>query len=443
MNQKFLRSALIAFAVIFSFSSCNDQTEVEDFSAVSLKSAPVQVNGTFSFLTYNVAGLWDPVTPANPSVNTIQISPKLNGYDIVCVQEDWNYHSDLIAHVNHSYLSSHSGSMGIGDGLNRMSVFPFSSHNRTAWNSCYGYTSNGNDCLTPKGYSFARHEISPGIFLDVYNVHADAGVDSGDVNARISQFQQIISSINSWSVGNAVIVAGDFNSHFIAAGEVRQFLDQGFLDAEIEIEHGGNYPAVGQWVGETIDKIMYKSSPSLQLTVTGYSNEKNNFLDGNGNDLSDHHPRLATFSYTGTANGGPTVSLKTWKNTYLQAEWNGGGNVWSDPSAIGPWEKFKMLNLDADPNTIKSGDIVYIQTGGGQYFTGHPGGDLKGDAQARLDWEKFTLINHTDPTGHIENGDVISLKSFHNMYVVAESNRDANANRTAIGAWEQFTVVIH
>ena len=68
-------------------------------------------------LTYNVAGLPEPFSGSEPDVNTVLISPLLNDYELVLVQEDWIdpvppvpgidfHHDDLISQVDHPYLST-------------------------------------------------------------------------------------------------------------------------------------------------------------------------------------------------------------------------------------------------------------------------------------------------------------------------------------------------
>ncbi len=47
------------------------------------------------------------------------------GYDIVNVQEDFNYHAALYADDHHPYRTATSGGAGFGDGLNTLSDHPF------------------------------------------------------------------------------------------------------------------------------------------------------------------------------------------------------------------------------------------------------------------------------------------------------------------------------
>ncbi|MDM7988483.1 MAG: hypothetical protein QUS13_14230, partial [Smithella sp.] len=49
-----------------------------------------RVSGSFTTLTYNIAGLLEPFSGSNPSVYTPVISCLIRDYDIVQVQEDFN-----------------------------------------------------------------------------------------------------------------------------------------------------------------------------------------------------------------------------------------------------------------------------------------------------------------------------------------------------------------
>ena len=175
-------------------------------------AAPARA-GSFSVLTYNVAGLPEGLSGSNPSVNIPLISPLLNDYDLVNVQEDFAYHAQLVSQATHPYQSVPGPTQGsYGDGLSRFSVFPFTDHTRIQWTDCFGTLSNGSDCLTPKGFSAARHELAPGAFVDVYNFHADAANDAGSIAARQSNLRQLADYIVANSAGNAVLVMGDSNS---------------------------------------------------------------------------------------------------------------------------------------------------------------------------------------------------------------------------------------
>ena len=268
--------------------------------------------GTLSVLTYNVAGLPEGISGSHPAVNTIQISPLLNPFDLVVVQEDFFYHTELVTHVTHPYLSPPDPmDDSIGDGLNTLSRSPFApaSLTRITWNDCFGIVTNGADCLTTKGFSFARHEIEPGVFLDVYDWHADAGRDPGSNAARQGNLRQLYAYIQQNSAGNAVLVAGDTNSRYTDQFDILpEMLAAASLgDVWIELVRGGSVPALGAALQscapatgpdcEVVDKILYRSSADLVLTPTAYHVYDDVFLDANGAPLSDHFPVWALFDY--------------------------------------------------------------------------------------------------------------------------------------------------
>jgi hypothetical protein len=275
--------------------------------------------GSFSVITYNVAGLPAILSGSKPDVNTIQISPLLEPYDLVLVQEDFIYHRDLIAHVTHPHRSVPDQSarppltFGLGDGLNTLSRSPFSGFQRITWIDCFGgFDGFGADCLTPKGISFARHELEPGVFLDVYNLHADAGSDEDSLAARRSNLSQLADVIEMLSAGNAVLVAGDFNSRYTREGDILpELLAAAQLsDAWIELARGGSVPPVGPSLSdgcdsdpsgpacERVDKILYRSSAALRLEPVALDVPTEIFQDAVGDPLSDHDPVTAIFRYT-------------------------------------------------------------------------------------------------------------------------------------------------
>lgn len=293
--------------------------------------------GILSVLTYNVAGL--PMVLPNPPffgpdaervAATSQISPLLNDYDLVLVQEDFSYHDVLVSQVTHPHVSQKDTApgpfaLGLGDGLNTLSRSPFSDFTRITWNDCVGldFTNVGgdNDCLTNKGISFARHELEPGIFLDVYNWHADAGSDDANLEARRSNVRQLYEDIETNSAGNTVLVLGDTNSRYTRDGDIipQMLLEANLTDVWLELVRGVP-PDTGPFLTdgcatapdgpdcELIDKIFYRNGSRLQLTPLSYS-VPGGFVDVNGDPLSDHLPLSAVFSFTAVPEPGTTWLL--------------------------------------------------------------------------------------------------------------------------------------
>jgi len=133
------------------------------------------------------------------------------------------------------------------------------------------------------------------------------------------------------------------------------------------------------------------------------------------------------------------ISLKTFDNKYVVAEGNGGGDVNANRTAVGPWEKFTLVNHDTS-TCINDGDQVYLRTGSGHYFRAtYPNGYLDARAGAKNAWERFTFKNLTDNVGCLEDGDRIALKSSHGGWINA-GNGDANAQLAKLSFPGKFTL---
>ncbi|MFF3848920.1 jacalin-like lectin [Streptomyces sp. NPDC002328] len=271
-------------------------------AAVSASAA----TGTFNVLTYNVAGLPEGLSSGNPATNTPLISPRLAAYDIVNVQEDFNYHAALYAGDNHPYRTATSGGAGFGDGLNTLSDYPFEDFERVRWTAC-----TGTNCLTPKGFTLARVRLAEGVHLDLYNVHTNADATDDALAARRANVEQLSDFIQANSSGNAVIVMGDTNTRYTRTGDnIRTLVaENGLTDAWVQHAKGGAPPAQGADAlvcpttappngCEVVDKVFYRGSKLLSLSATRYNNEWASFLDSAGANLSDHFPHTVDFSYT-------------------------------------------------------------------------------------------------------------------------------------------------
>lgn len=263
--------------------------------------------GRFTTLTYNVAGLPQALSSAagDRSAATKLISCYVKTFDIVHVQEDFNYHADLYNSCDdHPYRSPTSGGAAIGSGLNTLSRFAYDDWDRVSWGHC-----NGVDCLTPKGFTLARTRLAEGVYVDVYNLHAQAQTASADLTARRQDIQQLLTYIEAESAGNAVIVMGDTNTRYTRDGDnMWEFLRHGFTDAWVKNQRGGSVPAISPNAltcdpavtspsCEIVDKIVYRNGAHLTLNATGYS-VQTDAKDANGVELSDHRPVAVNWSYT-------------------------------------------------------------------------------------------------------------------------------------------------
>ncbi len=281
-------------------------------TAGAAEPSPVDAGGTFEVLTYNVAGLPEILSsaPTERKSATTEIGRRLGPYDIVQVQEDFNYHAYLYAADIHPYRTPTSGGAGIGSGLNTLSGHPYDTDDfeRVKWDDC---SLGSGDCLTPKGFTFMRIRLAEGVYVDFYNLHADAGSESGDLTARAANLAQLTSFIRTHSTGNAVVVAGDTNTRYTRTGDmIAEFAAaNGLADPWVDLVRGGEAPVKGSAAltcdetavtddCEVVDKVLYRSDKLVSLTAASYGNDHAAFQTPEGLMLSDHYPISVGFTWT-------------------------------------------------------------------------------------------------------------------------------------------------
>lgn len=282
---------------------------------VTLEGCPAVVSGDFLALSYNVAGLPEGISGSNPSVNTPLIAPLLNGYDLVLMQETWKtpdpnplaptrvYHEILEAGSLHPFKSASAPlplgtdpfrpSAFVSDGLNTFSRFPFGPMIRQPWALCHN---SAADCLALKGFSMARTTFAPGVVVDVYDLHMEAGGDPEDDAIRDADVTQLSNFIQANSAGRPVIVGGDFNLHTDSEPDGTQFnrllSETGLVDVCAALA----CPSPGR-----IDKFLFRSSDRVTLAPQSWHFETEVFERFDGQPLSDHDALAVRFGWTVTA----------------------------------------------------------------------------------------------------------------------------------------------
>lgn len=280
-----------------------------------------QTTGTFNVLSYNVAGLPAILSSSDPTQNTAYISCLIRGYDVVHVQEDFNYHATLYDSCdNHLYRSPTSGGVPFGSGLNQLSNFSYSDFDRITW-----LNRVGPDALTPKGFTMARTWIAPGVAVDFYNLHAQAGqstvggassFDETALASSRSDISQLLAYIAANSAGNAVLIFGDTNARYTRNGQnIRDILAAGFHDVWIDTVRGGVVPDLGASSltnctatyavpdCEIVDKVFYRNNAYVNLTPMAYILDTAKFTNPDtGLPLSDHPPLEVKWQISTAAN---------------------------------------------------------------------------------------------------------------------------------------------
>jgi hypothetical protein len=325
-------------------------------SAVPASARPPARTGSFTALSYNVAGLPEALSGSEPATNSPLISPLLNDYDLVLLQEDWvdalaqhgarpagtesvprtGYHDLVVGAALHPYRSEPmssppppvhtaarlpAGPALTGDGLNHLSGLPVDEVHRVMWEACHGelhvtavetvlgeagiddptgddIDGGSADCGAQKGFSVTTLELAPGVTADVYNLHADAGGHANDVEARQRNFAQLASFIADHSRGRAVILGGDTNLRTGPGarddGTWTTFLrGTGLTDVCEAVDCGAD-------AGE-IDKFAFRSGGGVELVPQSHDFEREKFVRDDGEALSDHDALAVRFRWIASA----------------------------------------------------------------------------------------------------------------------------------------------
>ena len=282
--MKGARALLVGLALLAGCASDPEQASAPASPAPESAGPPEPLQGEFDVLTYNVAGLPGPVARTDPERCMPLISPKLAPYDLVLVQEDFVYHQELRAQVPHAFLSEPGDNAGalVNDGLNRYSSFAFDALERVRWVECHGFRDHASDCLATKGFSRAAHELAPGVSVQVYNHHAEAGGSDADEAAWEAGFRQLAEHILGLGEDVPLLVAGDMNLH----GD--QALDLAVLD-ELYARTGlrDACSELGCSDPRRIDRVLLRSSSRVRLEPLAWWLPPD-FVDEQGGRLSDH-----------------------------------------------------------------------------------------------------------------------------------------------------------
>lgn len=338
-----------------------------------ISSASAQEKEQFSIATLNVDGLPKKILVFNVNADgpgdagSARIGKYLmkKGYDLMLLQEDFNYHYVMVPFLEDDYgMDEWTGDVDVVghnidflhlqnhrfpcDGLmafwkNDLTVAPAQ---RTAWNQSFGKFSHANDEMVTKG--FRRYEVTlrNGDCIVVYNMHMDAS-DDYDVNisndtkdkeARMAQWMQLKEDILTQFDNRPIIVVGDMNSLYKRDDVKKQFIDAieetglaTVRDVYVELKCEGNYPAyeadaqvtdenIEGLDGETLDKILYINPVNgMSVQPLSFNIDKDGYMY-DGKPLGDHYPVSAVFEIMSR-----TVGIETLEYTEQGSELRGDG----------------------------------------------------------------------------------------------------------------------
>lgn len=320
---KIFISSLLVFIFMFGIGTAAFAQDESDQPAES----------TLSVISANVAGLPIPsflddegkVVPQTQKI----LGQLLNesGVDIVCVQEDFQYHTILSNQMtNYPYKNFTYGGVPVGDGVNFFSKYPIYNVEHIAWKEFNGILEDANDGLTPKGFVKCTVDYN-GILIDLYNIHADANGADDDISAKRAQYEQLGKYIDENSGDRPVLITGDTNVYLhsqIKTGLYNEIICRGFKDAWTEFYNDGTYYPNGvtyqqdqelrakfgphEWgVWDSVERLIYRGNSSVEFEVTGFRYD--NYNEKAGQPVTDHCIMVCELKVTSTDYVRPDINL--------------------------------------------------------------------------------------------------------------------------------------
>lgn len=272
---------------------------------VSVASASAQ---TISVLSYNVHGISWVFAKDNPGLRSAAIGWLASSYDVVLLQEDFEYHDDIRKQMpgTEAFRGKGAGmdprvilaklillpfnllipnlSMPYGSGLSAFvdtNTGTAVESTARAYGDCGGWVGQRLDCWARKGFLRVRVRTSESLEVDIYNTHFDAGGGGRSTRARQRQLAELAAAVEELSPGRAVIVAGDFNTSFVREEDraaIHEFRKQ------LGLSDSGAGPELPQWRNR--DFVLYRSAGGVNIEVEA-AGEALQFVNA-GRALSDH-----------------------------------------------------------------------------------------------------------------------------------------------------------
>ena len=259
--------------------------------------AQAPLTGELEVVSYNVHGLPGLVTGDDTLARLKAIGPKLEPFAIVGLQEDFVPEGHPLLERPNTFPARARFDAALagrvyGSGLCCFARAKVLSTYTEHFRSFNGVFDGANDGLASKGFLLQRLELAPGVELDVYTSHLDAGGGREDAAARADQVTQLIRAMQTRSAGRAVLFLGDTNlkaKHELDARTLARWQKATGLRCAC-------LASQAECCGR-IDRVFVRSGAGLALEVRGWGVAPG-FTDAKGQQLSDHEPIRATLRWT-------------------------------------------------------------------------------------------------------------------------------------------------
>jgi endonuclease/exonuclease/phosphatase family metal-dependent hydrolase len=252
----------------------------------------------------------------HPEEKFPQMSPLLNAYDVVLIQECFVRHELLWASAdfpNKVYFGRPARGKGINSGLSVLTRLPMG---ETA-NEHYRDAGELQDRIASKGILLVRLQVG-GMPLDVYDTHMEAGNSPPAQQARRKQAEQVVEFVKKNSPSNhALILMGDFNMGPLRPGKPwQEYAPNHYVSEEdmqgrtsaFEIMRKGlalqdaadvlHEKKVQKDADDGIERLLYRDGTQVHVEPLSCAFDNERFRRPDGSRLSDGSPLVARIRLT-------------------------------------------------------------------------------------------------------------------------------------------------
>ncbi|NSL88244.1 M57 family metalloprotease [Chitinophaga solisilvae] len=342
-------------------------------------------------------------------------------YDIFLTEKQINELAE--AKTTKKPVTEHYSTNNLVSGTNRViKVFMdagFDSYLQTSFDAALARYNNEH-----LGLSFQRNATSAGADISIFSFYENsnvlgysAGFPTGGNPASPIRLNTYYYNASSHRADAITVIAHEI-------GHAIGFRHTDYMNRAFSCGIGGNEGLAGVGANPVLGTPTGPSPDSWMLACSSNTDRPFTFYD-----------KIALITtYPGTYPGDPapigkTISLRAAINgKYVCAENGGASPLIANRTAVGPWEKFVVINAG-------NGLIALQAVANNSYTCAENAGasPVIANRSAIGLWEKFRWIKNADGT--------VSLQAFvNNSYVCAENggNDPLIANRPWIGDWERF-----
>lgn len=165
-------------------------------------------NITLTVLLFNVWNLPGICTDGKSRERAFAISPHLNAYDVVILNEAFQNKDALLKDVvhKHRFVLKRQWYTLFDSGVVILSKYPIVDTRSEHYSMRRSF-----DWFAAKGLAMCTLDVK-GTYVDVYGTHMQAGNSAPETRARLSQALQVAEAVQKWSPPmRPIIFAGDLN----------------------------------------------------------------------------------------------------------------------------------------------------------------------------------------------------------------------------------------